>query len=808
MTMPAHFFLFRHARLAVVAIAAAAFALFALTASAFAASGVAPNTISTFAGTGDGGWAGDGGPATDAVFRNPAGISFMADGSMLVADGGNNVVRKIATDGTVSTVAGVAQNCYVQAYGGDGGPATSAYMCAPGDAVAAPDGTIYIADSQNHRIRKVAPNGTITTVAGNGDWINRPLHFGNTGDGGQAVNATLHFPRALELGPDGTLYLASGQRVRKIAPNGVITTVAGSDGYGVSDIVRLSDGSLLLADSSNRRIRKIDPSGVITTVAGNGEYGNGGDGGQAVDAQLAGATGLAVGSDGTIFVAHADTARVRKIAPNGVITTIAGTGAEGSSGDGGQAVRAEIDRPSGLALDADGTLYIADTDRHRIRAVTAGDPIALNMKVTSGPGVAVGHFNELVRTRSATFNFETLYSGGTLYCSLDGAESVCDSRTAHTYTGVADGAHTFAVRHEDEWGNSGPTLPYVASCFGGCAVEWTVDATAPAPPTIVEHPLSETFSRSAVFAALGSESNDRFQCSLNGSAFAPCTNSSMSYAVAPGHHAFRVRELDVAGNESAPTQWSWTVFEDAGSNPGTEDPTPPVGPTDPVGPPTNPPTNPTPPGKSPAAPPTRDPNAVDLLLGCTSRQLVLNDLYMRNGRVQVRGVAREALRGRRVTLRFGGPTGKPVGSATVGNDGRFAAEAKLPPKKIRGTNKARYTVTVGRSSSSTLKLTRRMNITSADARLDEVLVRGKVATPLAKPARRITLLARSADCKRWVTLGSARPSKNGRFAVRVKKPAGAAVVVRASTTVRTSTRSKRTARTYTLPYAFDFAPAR
>ena len=277
----------------------------------------------------------------------------------------------------ISTVAGSG----TFGFGGDGGPATAAQLYTPSGAALDGAGNLYIADTGNNRIRKVdADTGVISTVAGDGT-----PGFG--GDGGPAVSAQLRRPRGVATDGSGNLYIAdtSAPRIRKVDSSGVISTVAGDgtpgsggDGgpavaaqLGVPFGVALDGaGNLYIADRGNR-IRKVDAdTGVISTVAGDGTRGFGGDGGPAVAAQLNWPTGVALDGAGNLYIADFNNQRIRKVdAGTGVISTVAGIGTHGSRGDGGAAVSAELEYPSGVALDGAGNLYIADWANQRIRKV-------------------------------------------------------------------------------------------------------------------------------------------------------------------------------------------------------------------------------------------------------------------------------------------------------------------------------------------------------------------------------------------------------------------------------------------------------
>ncbi len=322
-------------------------------------------TISTLAGNGAIGFNGDGGPATSAQLDDPTGVTVDLKGNLYIADQGANRIRMVTSSGIISTVAG---NGWPTGFSGDGGPAISAQLNNPTDVGADGTGNLYIADLNNARVRKVTPAGIISTVAGNGS-------YGFGGDGGPATSARLNNPRGVTMDGTGNLYIADhdNHRVRRVTPAGIITTAAGNgmpgfsgDG-GPATLAQLncpgsvavdSSNNLYIADMVNYRIRKVTPDGVITTVAGSGTPDFSGDGGPATSAQMYLPTGVAVDAGGDIFVSDAQ--RIRKVTPDGIISTFAGTGKQGYSGDGGPAISAQLNSPAGLACDAGGNLYIAD----------------------------------------------------------------------------------------------------------------------------------------------------------------------------------------------------------------------------------------------------------------------------------------------------------------------------------------------------------------------------------------------------------------------------------------------------------------
>ena len=283
----------------------------------------AEGVITTIAGTGERGFGGDGGPATEAQFSLPRDLAVDGSGNLYVTDVGNHRIRRIDAEGVITTIAGTGE----RGFGGDGGPAAEAQFSYPSGPALDGSGNLYVADVGNHRIRRIDAEGVITTIAGTGE-----RGFG--GDGGPAAEAQFSSPNGLALDGSGNLYVA---------------------------------------DQGNHRIRRIDAEGVITTIAGTGEYGFGGDGGPATEAQFLFPLGLALDGSGNLYVADRGNHRIRRIDAEGVITTLAGSGPAmflgGYGGDGGPAAEAQFSSPNGLAVDGSGNLYVADSNNHRIRVI-------------------------------------------------------------------------------------------------------------------------------------------------------------------------------------------------------------------------------------------------------------------------------------------------------------------------------------------------------------------------------------------------------------------------------------------------------
>ena len=306
-------------------------------------------------------------PGTVGTNTQPVGVAVRADGRLIVSERGSGVVFEVRPDGGREALLSLAHP-----FGVAIDPSGSVYVA---DASAAPAGV----GSGAHRVVKWSPGGAVTTVAGTGV-------KGSTGDGGPATSAALNTPQGVAVDDSGAVYISEfyGARVRRVAPDGTITTFAGTgtEGFsgdgGLATSARLRwpvglaigrDGSVYIADYANHRVRRVAPDGVITTVAGTGAKGSGGDGGPAVAAQLDSPAGLAVGSDGTVYVSEFGGDRVRAISPAGTISTVAGTGAPGGDGDGGPAGAATLQEPIGLALSRRGDLHIADSANHRVRRI-------------------------------------------------------------------------------------------------------------------------------------------------------------------------------------------------------------------------------------------------------------------------------------------------------------------------------------------------------------------------------------------------------------------------------------------------------
>ncbi|MBI4052352.1 MAG: hypothetical protein HY400_07580 [Elusimicrobia bacterium] len=329
---------------------------------------------------------GDGGGATSATFRS-LDIAVDAWGNIYIADADNHSIRKVAFSGVITTVAGNG----IAGYSGDGGPATSASLNDPQGVAVDRSGNIYISDTRNQRIRKVDSFGVITTIAGSGV-------RGYGGDGGPAILAKFNWPKSLYADASGNVYVGdySNSRIRKIDSSGVITTAAGnglSGFYGDGgpatsaqiknpwDVTGDVLGNLYIADTYNGRIRKVDASGIITTVAGNGIAGYSGDGGPATLASLYNPNGVAVDSSGNLYIADTYNRRIRKVEPSGIIRTVAGNGVAASDGDGGPAALARLKSPLTAATRGK-EVYVLD-GTGRVRWLTSFDQTPPAVTITA-----------------------------------------------------------------------------------------------------------------------------------------------------------------------------------------------------------------------------------------------------------------------------------------------------------------------------------------------------------------------------------------------------------------------------------------
>jgi hypothetical protein len=336
------------------------------------------------ASAGTAGYSGDGGQAGAAKLNSPTGVTEDLSGNTYWADTGNNVIRKVTSSSTgiITTYAGNGTN----GYSGNGGPATQAQLSQPSGLAVDKSGDLFIADTGNDVVREVLANGTIKTVAGNGNCTQNV-----TGDGGPATSAAVCQPTGVAIDGAGNLYIAQtgNNAVRKVNKAGIISTFAGTGGRGSTGdggpatMAKLSFptglaidaiNDVFIADTGNSKVRVVNTAGTINTFAGTGAYGYGGDGGTATKAMLAAPTGLGIDGGGNVYISDTNNMRLRKVTTTNIISTYAGNGIQGNTGDGGPATSAELNHPTG-AVATDGThIYFSDTGNNRGRGITDGPP--------------------------------------------------------------------------------------------------------------------------------------------------------------------------------------------------------------------------------------------------------------------------------------------------------------------------------------------------------------------------------------------------------------------------------------------------
>jgi YD repeat-containing protein len=471
-----------------------------------------PGIIATIAGNGYWGYSGDGGQAINADMEFPAAIAVDSAGNIYIPDNGNNVVRKVSVStGVISTIAGTG----TEGYSGDGGPATSAELDNPIAVAVDASGNVYIADENNNRIRKVTVStGMITTAAGTGTGA-------YSGDNGAATTAELSNPEEIAFDAAGNLYIADTENsvVREVAAStGFITTVAGNHSWGDSGdggpatgaaffeptgVAVDEAGNLYVSDGGDSTVREVAAStGIISTVAGNRTAGYSGDNGPATSAELNHPYALAVDATGNVYIADYGNFVVRKMSTTGVITTVAGNGIQGYSGDGGPATDAELTYPRGVVVDSTGDIYVADTGSHVVRVVGSGQTATPTFSPSPG-----------TYSIAQTVSISDTIAGAVIYYTLNGSTPTTASSV---YSGPITVSSTETIEAIAE--ATGYSQSIVASAT------YTISAASPAAtPTF--SPTAGTYSTTQTVSISDTTAGAAIYYTLNGSA--PTTSSTV-----------------------------------------------------------------------------------------------------------------------------------------------------------------------------------------------------------------------------------------------------------------------------------------
>jgi DNA-binding beta-propeller fold protein YncE len=366
-------------------------------------------TIRTIAGDGTAIFAGDGGPASSAELTAPVKVLVDSEDRMIIVDNGGRRLRRVALDGTIGTIAGTGSAAPL----GDEGPATAAALVSPMAATIDPSGRVFVADEFGHRVRRIDPQGMIVTVAGN-----TPAGAssgGESGDGGPATSASLLFPRAVAVDPRGRVLILGGTKIRRVDDNGIIDTVPGAAGFvGARALLVEPTGDFLIADTAGHSLYRFTEGGSPVRIAGTGVAGFSGDGGPATLAAFHLPEDIAVDAQGRILVADRSNHRIRRIDESGIVTTIAGSGVPGLSGDGGPATSAALREPRGVGLDARQRILIADTGNRRIRRIEDDGTITSAVGPVHPAGPGPGLRARLYPTVSLTPVADGLVSVGSL----------------------------------------------------------------------------------------------------------------------------------------------------------------------------------------------------------------------------------------------------------------------------------------------------------------------------------------------------------------------------------------------------------
>ncbi len=407
----------------------------------------------------------------------PAGIAYDAAGNLYIADMARNQVLEQTVGGALLVLAGTGE----QGFAGDGGVATAALLNAPQAIAVDRAGIVYVADTGNARVRSISTNGTIQTIAGTGV-------RGFSGDGGAAASAQLRTPVGLTVLSDGSLLVsdAGNQRVRKIAPGGIITTFAGvgAQGFGgdggpavsalldgPEGVAALSDGRVVIADSRNHRLRIVATDGTITTLAGTGVRGYSGDGGAAAAAELSLPRGVLALSDGSIVFADANNQRLRQISAQGIITTVAASGTQGAATDGAVANAAAANNMRGVAASPYGALAFADSSNRVIRALLGDGDVYHAAAMSAGRNSQVA-LTATAATASVAITGQAATPRGVVQL-LDGASLIATANlnssgaASFSLTSLTPGAHSLTAQYLGDGFNPAATSSVVTLTIVG-----------------------------------------------------------------------------------------------------------------------------------------------------------------------------------------------------------------------------------------------------------------------------------------------------------------------------------------------------
>ena len=533
--------------------------------------------LTVVAGIGIFGFSGDGGPATSASLASPVSVALDGAGNLFIADFSNRRIRKVDTSGIITTVAGNG----ISGFSGDGGPATSASLTNPFGVALDGTGNLFIADEGNFRIRKVDTSGIITTVAGNGS-------SGFSGDGGPATSASLTNPFGVALDGTGNLFIADegSNRIRKVDTSGIITTVAGNGSSGFSGdggpaisaslsgpfgVALDGTGNLFFADAGNTASARWTPRGsslrwratAPDLVAGDpATSASLPDGGPATSASLHEPNGVALDGSGNFFIADTLNNRIRKVDTSGIITTVAGNGSFGFSGDGGPATSASLSFPFGVALDGSGNLFIADFSNSRIRKVSFLNPPAVSLSIAdlTFADRPVGT-TSTAQTVTLTNNGEGVFTISSITVSGDFAQTNdCASLAASasctfnvTFTPTAGGARTGILTID----SNDPSSPQIVA-LSGTGIAPAVSLTSTSLTFVAQLvgttgdsqivTLTNTGSASLNFSSIVA-SGDFAQTNDCGTSVAAAASCTITVSFTPTGDGIRTGELILSSND-------------------------------------------------------------------------------------------------------------------------------------------------------------------------------------------------------------------------------------------------------------------